>query len=253
MSRVSPVVQLSIDLGLQSDQTALLQHQQFETVAQNLLAWISEYRIPTTWALPFPADSNIVPTLQRLDAPQEIALLANSSWADSSIGRGTFARELASRLNAARQEDIVITTLAASDTDVTENFDLIAKHQLSMVRVGVARRSRRRSIEAIRHGVWRVAPTMSFPVVGHMEKLGWNLAQRRLRRPRTGVEHVRIAACDLLEANRGTWRTLDQFLRKLSKLADANEIRLQTLSETAADLKPTREHQPARSILRPAA
>lgn len=255
MCHVSPVVQLSIDLGLRSNQTALIQHQQLETVTQNLLAWVTEYRLTSTWAFPCPAGSDIVRDLQRLDVPQEIALMVDSTWGDADTTRGTLARELARHMNAVRQQGLELTSLAVRHSDVTDNLDLIAKQRISMVRVGVTRGRRRQTIETIRHGLWRVMPTMSFPASGGLARLNWLMAQHRLGRPkkRQTTEHVRVSAADLLDANRSTWRTLDQFLRQLSKLVDAGHVRMQTLSEAAGEMQPTRTEQPARSILRPAA
>ncbi|MCA9178376.1 MAG: hypothetical protein KDB14_28140 [Planctomycetales bacterium] len=122
--------------------------------AKSVLKLMERFQMAATWMLPDPVVQR--PLCERITSyqGQEIGLLGESL---DSNDRDGFARELARRVEPARNSGIPISTLSLSRLE--GNLDLLVRHRISAVRVEQAK-----SVKSCRRfGVWQIASSEVVP------------------------------------------------------------------------------------------
>jgi hypothetical protein len=250
---------VTVDLELDLDQQARTDGHRLEAVAGRLVELCDEYRIPATWGVADPALSAATDSIVTRHLPHEIAVLGDPAWVGIGAGRTRFARELSRRVEGARTSGLPVSTLMLRNVELTENFDLLAKHQISAVRSAVGRRGPTRIVQpqTLRFGVLLVTPSIELPGRSRWFPGGGGRfsACRAIRQSIGGasVAQLVIDGPRLAEVGEAGLKVVQGVLRFAAEQRERGALSIDTLGSLAAKLTQPREASPARSILRSAA
>jgi len=267
MSVVLPsgILAISIDLELDAQRRGLDQQQALETVTERLLSLLSKYRLQATWAVADPAISAATERLTTSGAGQEIAILADHTWAGREAGRSRFAREIARRVSRARAAGLDVSTLVLRDGTLGDQLDLVVKNGIRALRASyepaldgawfaarVVAQPR-----SPRFGLWELPPSWRLPSLSRWSVGGGGAgtAKRGIDQATAAktVYHLMIDGLLLAAAGKSAERVLEKVLRHAERRRAQGALRVMTLADTAQCLTGDRHATPARSILRPAA
>jgi hypothetical protein len=215
------------------------------------------YEIPATWGAAEPAATEVVEEILAAQGPHEIALLGNAAWVGAAAGRPHFAGELARRVTAARAMGLGLRALLLAATRVPrEHYDLLIKHQMSVVR-----QPRATALRALgdlqplplRHGLWESPAACVLPRLGPIWGRGGVLARTAVRKAiaSRGVAHVAFDVA-ALAADDPRMQAVEGLLRYVARSCGRGALRAATLSQLAEDWSRPHAANPARSILRAA-
>ena len=257
---------VSIDVELMrvadTDQPArisLVDHRSRIASLQQLLQLFQQARIPGTWGFSDPASSQFVPELIDESGMHEVALLGDASWISLEQGRRGFCQQLVQRLADARQVGCELSTLALYDGQLRDDFDLLAKHQISMVRQpGRKQRGRKDAPRhrTLRYGLWEAPRATSVsPSTRGWSRRSRMAINRVIRRTicHGGIGHI---ALDMTAGQHTSARGLDfvaRVLDAINKHRRDDQLDVCTLREVATRWRPCQQVVSARSLLRVAA
>ena len=248
---------VSVDLGPCDGGLRIADQRALREAAGHLLRELNRLDISATWAVP---ELTAELTAQLQSSGQEIALVADESWASREAPRAEFVRELKRHLQDATARGISLSTLALRGFALTDHTDLLIKRGFTAVRTlplerDAARgrsasrwgRSQSPGPHAIRFGLWET------PASVVLAKNGSGGAARRLRRLLETDDSIH-AVIDLpsLSTSRGALEHITTLLSVAAKLRDSGQMRIESVSQLAARLTSPRQNRPARSILRAA-
>jgi hypothetical protein len=232
-------------LSLALPSAASHSHEAKEHVA-GVIRRVRGFQIAATWAVPLGTNLAQLADLVGV-ASNELAWLADASWAGRNVGRGRFAVALAERSAAALEADLSVSTLVL-DTLAPTHLDVAAKYGIRAVVHENAGRSAQPHV--LRYGVWNVAPTARVDGGGSW----WTNQARRavadVDRAIGGgnVCHVH-ANLDRVEA----LAVLERILAHVQRRRVEGRLRIETVAQAAARLaRPKVAARPAHSILRAA-
>jgi hypothetical protein len=222
-----------------------------QPLGDQLATLLDFYRLPATWGVVDPPPGPWSVT------SQELALLADASWAGPQTGRSTFHRELERRLKATRAARLEMTSLIVADAAPPEHCDLMQKLGLRAVRgadspAGADWPQPR----TLRFGLWELPGSLRFPPRGWLASL--RLARRashwidqavRTQRPL----HLVIDGGMLCAGGALTMRLADSVLRFAARRRDEGRLAVETMSGAVRRLAPPSGPGSATSILRPRA
>jgi hypothetical protein len=219
----------------------------------------SEVAIPVTWAM----DAVRAEDFSRIVGQHigdEVALLAEATWAAEGSPRRHFADRLMHSLTHLSSAGFHPTTLVLPSGRLPLHDDLLVKHGIRLVRVHEGRQSQgsygwwpkarstvhRGPCTALRWGLWEVVTTCDLSLVGVRG------AQRVVDRLcRQGGLAVLVASAERQVSDHRAAATL---IAHLHRRQTEGAVRLETLASLSARLQATRPTTPAaRSILHAAA
>lgn len=243
----------------QLDRISLVDHRARFASLQQLLQLFQQARIPATWGFSDPANSQFVPELIDESGMQEVALLGDASWISLEKGRRAFCQQLVQRLADARRVGCELSTLALYDGQLQDDFDLLAKHQISMVRQSGKKKRTAKDAprhRTLRYGLWEAPRATSVSPSSR----GWagrsrmviNRAIRRTIR-HGGMGHI---ALDMTAGQYASARGLNfvaRLLETLDKHRRDDQLEVCTLRDVATRWQPSQQVVRARSLLRVAA
>ena len=259
---------ISIDVELRrvaavaSDQPArisLVEHRSRIESQRQLLQLFQQARIPVTWGFSDPANSQFVPELIDESGMHEVALLGDASWISLETGRRGFCQHLVQRVADARRAGCELSTLAVYDGQLQEDYDLLAKHQISMVRQ--PRRKQRAAKDAPRHrtlryGLWE-APraTCVSPSTTLWARRSSMVINRAIRRTirHGGIGHIALDMTAGQYASAQGLSFVSRVLETINKYQRDGQLEVCTLRELATRWRPCQQVVTARSLLRVAA
>ena len=229
----------------------------------DLLMRFETLRIPGTWAVDGRFACHEVKRLLAVEPEQEVALLADPSWASPAAPRRRFAVELSERVSRARSAGFVISTLAISGGSGIGQPDLAMKYGITAIRPGSPGATSRRWLswlhsgqtaggpQFVRYGLWEIAPSVILP--GEAGRATSRAVLRTIDRAAAegGVSQIVVDVAGLARRRR-TWKTLDTALRHADRLRRGGSLEIAPL-RLAVERLGQRQRSPARSILRPAA
>jgi hypothetical protein len=178
----------------------------------------------------------------------ELAILADSTWIGPGVGRTQFARELAHRVKVAKTHGASFRTLAATDTELTTNLDLLVKHRISVVRSPLYMGFQPQSL---RYGVWQAPVSFTLPSKSRWQFGGteWAINRALSRASRLhGLVHL-VVELDTLR-NRAEMTSLERILTTVHRRRNKGLIAVVTMQGLVASLTPQRQATSARSVLR---
>lgn len=225
----------------------------FPTAAGELLRRLSDLGLPATWAVDAVASPAVEAILQsRLQ--HEIAL-STANMASAATPRKQLAQHLVRARIAAARDGVSLSTLAIHGSELDEShYDLMVKHEFSMLRLGLNEPTASGPPQTLRYGVWK-AP-LSAVVAAGSGGLVFGAAAKCVRALRQAVSkqgfvHVGIdAGAEQTSADR---KGVERLLAKAAQLRDAKQLSCQTLQQVAADLKQRgQRRRSAGSVLRAA-
>ena len=237
----SGVFGLSIDLQVGSAGSC-------QAELSQLLRTLQRVQIPTTFSTPTPGLDGLVERLRAVPLRHELAILADSTWIGPGIGRTQFARELAQRVEVAKTHRASFRTLAASDTELTTNLDLLVKHRISVVRSPLHTGFQPQSL---RYGVWQAPVSFTLPSKGRWPFAGteWAINRALSRASRLhGLVHL-VVELDTLK-NQAEMASLERILTTVHRRRHKGLIAVVTMQGLVARLAPQRQTTSARSVLR---
>ena len=241
------------------DRISLTAHQSGLDSLQKLLGLFQQARLPAAWGFSDPASNRFVTDLVAEPEMHEVVLLGDTSWISRDAGRKGFCQHLVRRVSTAHQAGCELSTLAIYDGELTSDYDLLAKHQISMVRY--PRRKRRSKAHSQRHrslryGLWE-APS-AVRVSPRTPVLAWQpnrVVKRVIRRTIRygGVGHL------VLDLTAGQYRTsrgmnfVAQVLKTVVRYQRLGHLQVCTLRDLAAQWRPRQHVVKSGSLLRVAA
>jgi len=243
----------------QLDSISLVDHRSRIASLQQLVQMFQQAEVPATWGFSNPVNSQVVPELVGETGMHEVALLGDASWISLEKGRRGFCQQLVQRLADARQAGCELSTLALYDGAVQEDFDLLAKHQISMVRQ--VRKRQRTGKDSPRHrtlryGLWEAPQaTMVSPLtkgwIGQSKRIVNKVIRRTIRQG--GMGHLALdMTAGQYDSARGR-KFVAQVLETLNQHRRSDQLEVCTLRDVAARWQPAQQHVTARSLLRVAA
>ena len=249
---------ISVDAG-QPDRISLADHHARVESLQQLLQLFQQARLPATWGFSDPANSRFVPELVDGSDVHEVALLGDTSWISQEAGRKGLCQHLVQRVSAVRQLGCEVSTLAIYDGDLADDYDLLAKHQISIVRNSASKqRSRNRSQRhrSLRYGLWEAPPAVhvspAAPLWAWQPSMVINRVLRRTIRY-GGVGHLVL---DMTASQYATSKEMN-FVRRVLKTVSGYQrsgiLQVCTLRELAAQWRPPQQRVTAQSLLKIAA
>jgi hypothetical protein len=202
-----------------------------------------------------PAESRAVECILNADTPHELALLGDAGWVGAEAGRMRFSQELARRIAAARDLGRSLQMLALRDVALPrEHYDLLVKHQVSVVRQSRAGASLASlQPQALRHGVWESPPVVELPRQGHWFGKGALAARRAIHKAAAlrGMAHV-VFDLAAFEKHDFYLQAAENVLRTVARSCGRGVLRAATVRRLAAEWPRLPTTTPARSILRAA-
>lgn len=214
---------------------------------------VRSHQVAATWAVSLGTNLVQLADVLRVHAASgnELAWLADATWAGPNARRGQFAVALAERASAAAEADVEISTLVAGDAgNCPSHLDLAAKYGVRAIAGSATPRSRSSQAHPLRFGVWNVPTSVSLSSSGTWWTNAARGAEREIRRAiRTGgVCHVHA---DL--ARPETTAVLDRVLAFVERCRVEHRLHVETVGQLVARLsRPKFALRPARSILRAA-
>lgn len=256
--RRSPALVLSIDWDPRSEKS-FTRRQRDQQWAGKLVQMLQRYQLAATWALPRPGHGLVTGLLQTGSTAQEIALLADRSWAHHGVSRRQFAETLEKRLESAERQGVRIRSLALPNCQSASHLDLIVKQEMTALRAGDQRNGRKANGQphALRFGLWNIPASGSFPNLQHWLWGAGSYAktQQGIRRSmQLGLTtHLVIDGERLEETASADLRSLEKILRHASDAQGRGTLRVETMSQLVSRKMQPRRSEPAQSILRRAA
>ncbi len=253
------VLAVSVDLDLGEDLQTLEQARALAATTDRLISTLDDLGIAATWSVADPARSRWTERLTSADAKHEVAIVGETSWADSQAGRRRFVRELQQQVLSSRATGLAATTLVFRGELPQEYLDLVVKQGVTAVcgrTSGASRIASQGRPRPLRFGVWKMPSGLVLPGESRWLPGGGRglRAGRGFRRAEGGeFFHLVIDAPALAERGHSAMRLVERLLRRSEHLRAQGDLRLETLGESAARLSAAPRAIPARSILRPAA
>lgn len=234
---------------------------------------LTELQISATWGVPSPSDWNAAEPLLQLATPQELAILADSTWNAAFRGRDRFVRGLALHQEAAAKIGYRPTTFAFRDGNLNSHVDLAQKQGITATRPaaetvaetrGFARlfeRFVRRADEACRayrpqtarFGLWDLKPSASWPErsLGHTPRLSVAAWRRGIEEAIAlrGVFHLALDGEAIARAGSRAIRGLRKLLAHAVRRREQTRLAILSMRQIAAQLSSPRAGTTARSIL----
>ena len=221
--------------------------QRLQTQVAQVLRALRRHHIPATWAFPQPGHSAIAMQLAREPLVHEAAILGDPSWVGEQVGRTTFARELACRVESAAASGLHPRTLALQRAELEDNLDLLVKHRISFVRSATRPGFRPRSL---RFGVWQAPVSFSLPAENRWSFGGqeWAIGRALTRASKShDIVHVVVDLQRLGQHNQTA--ALERVLTGVQRRQSKGIIAALTLSGVADLLAPRSRPAAARSVL----
>ncbi len=230
-----------------------------------LLELFESLNLSATWAIDDWTSQGLIERLRDATPPQDMAILADASWASPEVPRRRFGNELSQRLGQARTAGCTIRTIALRGTREVGQPDLLAKHGIVAIRNGSENTRARRwlswpfdvratrvsggpSPRMVRYGVWEL-PRGTVLEGRH--------ARKTLERAAAVAARGELAPLVIEGANQlgqpRSWKQLQQTLRRAEQLRNSERLHLGSIAEAVERLCPQQPRPHARSILRPAA
>jgi len=259
---ISIDVELTRVAATDADQPArisLVDHRSRITSLQQLLQLFQQARIPATWGFSDPANSQFVPELIDESGMHEVALLGDASWISLEKGRRGFCQQLVQRLADARRVGCELSTLALYDGQLQDDFDLLAKHQISMVRQpGKKQRSGKDAPRhrTLRYGLWEAPRATSVsPSTRVWARRSRMVVDRAIRRTirHGGIGHIALDLTAGQYASACGLEFVARVLETISKHRQDDQLEVCTLRDVATQWRPCQQVVKARSLLRVAA
>lgn len=255
---ISVDVELSRVACVDSDQAqhvSLIDHRSRVESLQQLLQAFDQAQVPATWGFSDPARSHFIPALVNGTSRHEVALLGDMSWISPEAGRRSLCQQLVQRISKAQEAGVELSTLALYDGQLSADYDLLAKQQISMVRYSRTKSqsrkqaSRRRSL---RYGLWEAPAAVS---LSPTSLLGGRLIARLMRRMarQGGVGHLLLDLTGEKDLTTRGLKLVNRTLHAISKYQRSAQLQICTLSDLALQWQPSQQGATARSLLRVAA
>ena len=259
---ISVDVELSRVACVDSDQAqhvSLVDHRSRVESLQQLLQVFDQAQVPVTWGFSDPARSQFIPALVNGTGRHEVALLGDMSWISPEAGRRGLCQQLVQRISMAQQAGVELSTLALYDGQLSADYDLLAKQQISMVRHPRSKSqsrkqaSRRRSL---RYGLWEapaalsLSPT-SLPVCRPPGRMINRLMRRMVRHG--GVGHLLLDLTGEQDVTTRGLKLVNRILQAISKYQRSTQLQICTLRDLASQWQPSQQSVTARSLLKIAA
>ena len=241
----SGIFGLSVDVSSSYTQGSPTRGSQSELAG--LLSMLHRLQIPATFATPTPGCDGFFEPIRDEPVRHELAILADESWVGPGVGRTKFARELASRVESAKLSGASVHTLAINGAELTENLDLLVKHQISVVRSSA---NRGFEPQSLRFGVWQAPVSFTLPSTGRWQFGGneWAVNRALTRATKcSGLVHLVVsleALCDKQEA-----AALERVLATVNRRRSKQQVSVLTMRGVVARLAPQRAAS-AKSVLR---
>jgi hypothetical protein len=253
------VLQICVHSALECDQSSLAAHRLLNDISEKTAAILCQLQLPVTWAL----SNRSIESLSgiRTGGPnqQEIALLADASWCSPETSRRALVGELCHRLDLFRNQDLGVTTLVLSDTDIGDHVRALPKAGIQVVRRQIDEliHRRTRSTANPRYGVLMVTPSALIPGRPGLlvrwdraysaKQILWKSISRR------SAQHVVIDLGKIVAMPKSHMRRLERWLRLVARLKDAGRLEIELLKDAAGRRCPAAKERSSHSILRPAA
>jgi len=253
------VLTVSVDLDLGVDLATFEQARALDATTDRLLLMFDDLGIAATWSVADPAQSRWTERLTSAGEKHEVAVVGEASWADGQASRRLFVRQLQQHVLSSRAAGLAATTFVFRGELPPEYLDVLVKHGVTAVcgrTAGTSRIASHGRPRPLRFGVWKMPSGFVLPGESR-----WLSGGGRGRRAARGIDravgcgffHLVIDAPQLAERGRSAERLVERVLRRSERLRAESELRLETLSQSAARLNAAPAAVPARSILRPAA
>ena len=259
---ISVDVELSRVACVDSDQAqhvSLVDHRSRVESLQQLLQAFDQAQVPATWGFSDPARSHFIPALVNGTSRHEVALLGDMSWISPEAGRRSLCQQLVQRISQAQEAGVELSTLALYDGQLSADYDLLAKQQISMVRhprtksPSRKQASRRRSL---RYGLWEAPAAVSLSptslLVGRRPGHAINRLMRRMDR-QGGVGHLLLDLTGEKDVSSRGLKLVNRILHAISKYQRSAQLQICTLRDLALQWQPSQQGVTARSLLRVAA
>jgi hypothetical protein len=259
---VSPshgVLQICVQCALEEHQSSLSAHRLLNDIGAAIAATFCELQLPATWALSNHSIESLSRILTGGPNQQEIALLADSSWCSPESSRRGLVGELCRRLDLFRNQNLSVSTLVLSDTDVGRHIEALPKAGLQVVRRQVDElvNRRKRSTANPRYGVLMVTPSALIPgrpgllvrwdcAFSAKQSLWKSISQR-------SAQHVVIDLGKFVALPKSRMRQLERWLRLVARLKDAGRLEIELVKDATGRRYPSGKRSSSHSILRPAA
>lgn len=253
------VLQICVQSALEGDQSSLAAHRHLNDITARTAAILSQLQLPVTWALSNRSIESLSGILTGGPNQQEIALLADSSWCSPETSRRALVGELCRRLDLFRNQDLGVTTLVLSDTDVGRHVEALPKAGIQVVRRQVDQliNRRTRSTANPRYGVLMVTPSAVIPgrpgllvrwdCAYAAKQASWKSISQR------SAQHVAIDLGKFVALPKSRMRRLERWLRLVARLKDAGRLEIELVKDATGRRFPAGKENSSRSILRPAA
>ena len=263
------ILSIDIDAGLDRDDAAL--SRQVDAHAAALARQLTTEDLAATWAATDLAACETVEYLARHHA-QELAVLADGSWAGAEAPRAKFAAALARRLDDVPAAAHTPHTLVMHDAGLPADIDVLIKHGIKAVRTsppapaGVRRggwlgrivsmlkgSGRRAGIEAqprtVRWGVWELSATHVLPECGLRRTL--KCIDRAIADG--AMLHLVVDVMRMVGDGAASVSVTDKLVRHLTRGRDEGVLHVETVSGVVERQMRSLQGRPARSILKHAA
>ena len=240
----------------QPDSISLVDHRSRIASLQQLVQLFQQAKVPATWGFSNPVNSQAVPELIDQAGMHEVGLLGDASWVGLEKGRRGFCQQLVQRLADARRVGCELSTLALYDGQLQTDFDLLAKHQISMVRQ--SRKKQRAGKDAPRHrtlryGLWEAPRAISVSPstkgwTGRSRLMINKVVRRTIRHG--GIGHLVLdMTTGQYDSPRGM-KFVAQVLEMLNQHQRDEQLEVCTLRDVATRWQPSQQGVRARSLLR---
>ena len=253
------VLQICVQSALEGDQSSLSAHRLLNDIAARTAATLCELQLPVTWALSNHTIESLSGIFTSGLSQQEMALLADASWCSPETSRRTLVGELCRRLDLFRNQDLDVSTLVLSDTDVGRHVEALPKAGIQVVRRQVDEliNRRTRSTANPRYGVLMVTPSAVIPGrpgllvrwdCAYSAKQGlWKSVSQR------SAQHVVIDLGKLVALPKSHMRRFHRWLRLVARLKNAGRLEIELVKDATSRRYPSGKQNSSHSILRPAA
>lgn len=251
---------ISIDVDVDATRLGLAEQRALGDVTGVLLDLTDKYQLPATWAVIDPAVSAATARVLAPQVGHEIAILGDSTWAGCEAPRSRFGRELARRVNRARDAGLRVTTLALSSAQLEEHCDLAIKYGISAVRharSAVAKSPNPMQPRTLQFGLWSFPVSSCLPCDSRWFRGGGGAGKARAIIDQaildSGLAQLVIDAPRLAARGHSAARVLDRVLKHVDRRRDQGMLDVEPIGLVARRLGAQYQGRPSRSILLPAA
>lgn len=226
-----------------------------------LIDVITASGLPVTWGVGNSLFGELSERFRSMACEQELAILGDESWLGRSKSRGAIVRVLNSAVESAEAAGFVPKSLLLNRVSLDADFDLLAKHNISLVACddnatrsqaeSTASPEHGSSLRTLRFGVWELPATVRLPRASSRLGLIGGGVNRLIDRAlaRGEVTHVAIDGHAMID-NPAELRALERLLERLARHQEQGKLSVQTLSGVASQLGTSPERTSATSILR---